>query len=93
MPPTDPRFTSMPIEDQIVEFEAILAHQGETIKECPCGMVTHSKVCPDCGTKLTGDTLADEVRRKVENGEDVDLNLLAGIQNDEFAPVEPGERP
>jgi DNA repair exonuclease SbcCD ATPase subunit len=85
-------------DDLIIEFEAIMAFAGEKLKICPCGMETHAETCPVCGCKLSGDTLADAIRQKVEAGEDVDLDqldprLAKKPGADTFIPVLPGELP
>jgi hypothetical protein len=93
MPPTDPRFLAMTDDDIVVEYEALLAARGEKLKECPCGMLTHDRVCPFCSCPITGDPVADDLRRRAEAGEDVDLNLLDPRNRDTFEPIDPGELP
>jgi hypothetical protein len=83
-------------EEIILEVEAIFAFRGESLKKCPCGMETHIAICPVCDTRISGDTLADELQRRAEAGEDVDLSLLdprLSKQKDTFAPLAPGETP
>lgn len=93
MPPTDPRYLAMTDEDLVVEFEAILAARGEKLKECPCGMATHGKTCPVCGCALSGDPVADDLRRRAEAGEEIDLSILDPKIADTFVPIAPGDAP
>jgi len=94
MPPTDPRYLAMTDDELIVEFEAIIASRGNKLKTCPCGMVTHATVCPTCGAKLTGDAVLDDVMKRAEAGESVDLSVLdPKLERDKFVPIRPGEAP
>lgn len=77
-------------EDIIVEYEALMAFAGETLKECRCGMHTHSKVCPQCEQRLSGDPTVDALRQQAESGE-VDFSAFA--KPEDFEPVRPGEKP
>lgn len=90
--PNDQRYLDMTDEDIALEYEADLAFNGETLKQCfQCEAETHRQHCPTCknpdGTpvSLSGDTNFDDAVAKMESGEDVDIEqLLRGP----FVPVE-----
>lgn len=83
-------------EDICIEYEAVLAFQGETLKTCPnCKTQTHAKACVDCGIKLTGDQIMDSVSARIEAGEEIaDLDaLLRPSKTEKFEPLTPGDLP
>ena len=98
MPETDPRYLAMTDASIMIEFEAYLCVAGEKLKTCPvCKLETFQRKCPVCNKgELTGDALVDALFDKIENGEEVDMNLLRPQQKnavEEFEPVVPGARP
>lgn len=75
-----------------MEYEACLAFDGESLKECPqCGRETHRKNCPVCnnpdGTPLSisGDTGFDKVLARLEAGEEIED--FDAFLKEEFEPV------
>jgi len=88
--PTDPVYLAMTEEEMVIELEAVMAAKGEARKECPdCAVETFLTVCPECGLKLSGDKVMDDVLRRLEAGEDVDLD--EELRGESFAPVELNE--
>jgi hypothetical protein len=84
-------------ESIAVEFEAYLCVGGEKMKTCPiCKLETFQRKCPICRKgELTGDALIDSVFEDIENGKEVDMNVLRKSQKElaeEFEPVIPGAR-
>lgn len=95
--PNDPRYLGMTDIEIAIEYEADLAYQGETLKECPrCHRKTHARACIRCETKrgplqLTGDIVADAARADEEDGLEVDLDAAFSVKREDFIPVKPGE--
>jgi hypothetical protein len=98
LPPTDPRFLLMTDEEIALEYELDLVHRGEALKRCPrCKTTTHQKTCPNCQLKdgnpmeLTGDELADEIKAKMAEGEELDLDAIFNPNRPEtFEPIPRG---
>ena len=106
LPPTDPRYLQMTDEEMALEYELDLVQRGESLKCCPrCKTKTHQRTCPNCELndgkpmELTGDELADDIKAKMAEGEELDLDAIFNPSRadkaephraDEFEPVPRG---
>ena len=66
-----------------LEYETVLAYEGEPLKTCPkCEAKTHRKHCIKCVNDdgqplpLTGDSAIDHAMADIEDGKDVDLEKM-----------------
>ncbi|MCK5607604.1 hypothetical protein KAR91_37315 [Candidatus Pacearchaeota archaeon] len=70
-------------DDILLEYETLLAYEGEPLKTCPnCEAKTHRKHCVKCVNEdgqpqpLTGDSAIDQAMADIEAGKDVDLEAM-----------------